>query len=143
VLDAGASRAHGSGVLPLATAMLLMAAAAPGPGHAAPGSFRVSVRVAAPLRASAPALVDLGAGGAALSRDPGGGWVARVPAPAAARGAPAAVLAGVLGEVARACDPAAGTCEVALGRAGDAPPARSTVVMAFLPDAAAATVVQR
>jgi hypothetical protein len=139
----------------LSVLVFLAVVTAPGAQRTGSAQFQVSVRVVAPLRASAPDTVELrqtgdlsqAVNGVRLGATTKGhgraeAVVARLTATASLRGGTAAVLIGLPGGPAQTC-PDGGACELALARAAGGAAAGEAVVVTFLPDGAPSALVER
>lgn len=140
-----------------AAALALLALAA-GPGAHRTGSaqIQVSVRVIAPMSASAPSVAELRAVEAAMTptvnvtlraqpaeqRADGQRVVARLFPTAARRGGAPGALIGVVGGPSQRCADA-GACEVSFTRAATDAADDRTLVVTFLPDGAPPSLVER
>jgi len=123
---------------------LLLLALVTASGGQRPGSaqFQVSVRVVAPLRASAPATVTLGRADAAPAPS-GDRWVVRLAPSATMRGGTSGVLIGVPGQAMRPCEDEPDVrCEVTVTPAPGAQPANPVVALVFVPDGAPSAIVE-
>ncbi len=123
--------------------VLLAVATAPGAHRTGSAQFQVGVQVVAPLRASAPATVALGAAAAAPAPS-GDGWVVRLAPSATIRGGASSVLIGIPGQAMRPCGTEPGTtCEVAVTPPAGAESGSLVVTLVFVPDGAPSAIVER
>jgi len=124
---------------------LLLLALVTASGGQRPGSaqFQVSVRVVAPLRASAPATVTLGRADAAPAPS-GDRWVVRLAPSATMRGGTSGVLIGVPGQAMRPCeDEPDARCEVTVTSPTSAEAGGPMITLVFVPDGAPSAIVER